>query len=167
MAPLHVHLSFIVLAMSVNPGVSAGFITFVAFLIKYVMRKFNCNSDDGFKVAFFIWISAFWLTMPILTIVFWVTTTSQGTWAPGCIHFAQLCNATLWATLRIKHSKDHTLMVNRYGQPQTTNCGPNDVIWDAFFGLGFPGSAPLLEVGLAFISLIVYGGYFVYSLYEK
>jgi hypothetical protein len=106
MAPLHVHLSLIVLAMSVNPGVSAGFITFVAFLIKYVMRKFNCNSDDGFKVAFFILISAFWLTMPILTNLFWVTTTSKGSWVPSCIHFAHLCNATMWAFLGIKYSED-------------------------------------------------------------
>ncbi len=102
---------------------AAGSITSMAFPIKYAMNKFNCNSDAGFKVASFIWISAIWLTMPVLTILFWDTTLSPpGPWTPGCIPFAQLCNATLWATLGITNpTSDYQLMVKQYGQPQTIN----------------------------------------------
>ncbi len=156
-------VSFIFLTCFAMHGTT--FVTFMAFPIKYVMNKFNCNSEAGFLIANFVWNSAIWLTMPILTILFWVPT-SKGTWTPGCIPFAQLCNETLWATLRVTSAEDYNMMVNRYRQPQTFDCDPKKGTrnirfevtedCDPFFGLGFLGFVTTFEFIFAVASLVLY-----------
>jgi hypothetical protein len=116
-----------------------------------------CKSDGLTKVATSIWGVTLWYTMPVLTWLFWFPS-PQGTWMPGCVPFARLCDPTLWRALRVTNVNDFNVMVNQYGKPQKLDCPidgkmAKDEECDPYFGLGFVGFVVTFEVIYAGVSI--------------